>query len=273
EESFKHNIPAIATELDRIPLPLVRALFSEAERRRLVDDSVYREQQIRKHKEELVSGKWEASVTLMQAGGLATAAGADALRAAFRLDLEVENAWGEPPGIGGFMLRFLALVQSELDASHAESAALDADPESPYGIGGANGASEEFVGTHTLMSKDGEEKEPLRREALALAKFASAGLATRLLERVRDDPDSARGLDWYGLLRHFVRYPLETSGWEDEVLAAIGQSGEGPVPAPNAVADQPPVAMLTGSRLAQLRAGEGRVFLERSYRDLERTTR
>jgi hypothetical protein len=192
------------------------------------------------------------------------------LLSAFEKDKLFEEKYATVPGVGGFLINFVAMLQTEVDSSHRKSDELDREPNSPYGRGTTNGASEEQVGTHSLMAKDGKSKEPLREEAIAMAKFASAALAILLVRRIQNEPDSTKGLDWDTLVRHFVRLPPDRAGcWEEEVLAAFVAGAA--LPTLDTVQDKPNYRMLGANdkKLGERRKGGKRKELEGRYQGLE----
>ena len=114
-----------------------------------------------------------------------------------------------------------------------------------YDQASTNGCSIEAVGTHSLMSKDSRDKEPMRPEAVAFAKHASASVAKLLLDRVYSATPLSEGLDWDTLLRFYVRgaptAPL-SGPWETELLQGV-----------HAGRHVPPAARGRGVAAAQLR--------------------
>jgi hypothetical protein len=256
-------------------LVLIKTLFNAEERRRMVNDKQYKERKVQEHKNQVLSGQYSQWIAQMQAQGRITARAGEALLNAFQKDRILEGKYkgcfgNDIPGVGGFLIHFLALIEEEVDKSEKKVQELDAKPGSIHDRATVNGASEETIGTHSLMAKDGSEKEPLREEAIALAKFASAALAVLLARRIQDDPNPDNGLDWDTLVRHFVRFPsTRANSWEEEVLA----SGRGNLPNIDTIQDKPKYRMLTTSdpdgKLKARRGGRKTKQLEDRYQGLE----
>lgn len=275
EEKLQTQIPGNDTgeRIRNSDLVLLKTLFNEEERRRMVRDENYADARIELHAQQLTSGQYRQWIDQMRSQGRITAAGEQALFRAFQKDRILEDRYSKTPGVGGFLILLLILMQREADSSHRKSAAFDANAESIHQRATHNTASEETIGTHSLMSKDSKDKDPLRQEAQALASFASAALAQLLVRRIQEDPNPDHGLDWDTLVRHFVRFPLDRpTCWEEEVLAAMATSGT--LPPLDAIQDQPRYRKLTlGDRDGKLRArrqGDKTRQLESRYQWLER---
>lgn len=204
--------------LGHVPITLLQSLFDRSTRAELLVEKVA-DQRIEAHEEEVVEGgAIDAALDLVEASGRLPARAVEEFRAAFEVDREAQ--W--PclfPGVGGTVISLLAMVEEARVRSQQHSALLDGAAEMTVSRATANGASAEQVGTHSLMAKDSESSEPLRSQAVALAKHASASVATLLLERVLTGPDASQGLDWDELLRFYLRYPDPgATGWWDEVF-------------------------------------------------------
>ncbi len=258
-------------------LVLIKTLFNEQERRDMVEDEQYKNFKVQEHQHQLISQQYRQWIEQMRVQGKITARGESALFSAFQEDRILEDrypgiAGTNIPGVGGFLINFLALLQAEVDRSSQKAKELDAKPESVFDWATTNGASEEMIGTHSLMAKDSDKKEPLREEAMALAKFASAAIAIILVRRIQNDSDPDHGLDWDTIVRHFVRFPPDRAdSWEEEVLAAL--SGGGNLPTLDTIQDKPNYRMLTVSdkdgKLRERRDGDKTSVLEARYHQRE----
>ncbi len=268
ERSFRSAHPAFANLIPKFP-PLLQALFSEDERRTLAGSCTILENAMNEHKQQLVSGDYISALNLLQLSGLITGAAKNAVLDAYNLDRDIELAYDKMPGPGGFLLLWLTYLENEADDSRRKAQKLDEKPESIYAAAAENGASEETVGSHSLLAKDSVEKEPLRKEAMSLAKFASAALAVTLLRRIHDEPDPAHGLNWDLLVRHFIRIPPgKPHSWEEEVLGAVNAGSD--IPTLNSIQDKPNFGMISGNALTERRNGQMKDLLERRYRQLEK---
>ena len=169
------------------------------------------------------------------------------------LDLELaqkfpklKNKKDLPVGILGTLQAIGLKARRMVEASEKRSAELD-----KMGLVDSallptdNGASGENIGSHSLMSKDGEHKLPLPKEAVQLATRVGVYIAQRMMEKIDNSLSAGRSdinlkvsadagsknsyditrLDWLHLLRHFIAHPEESekcaSGkpWWEEALA------------------------------------------------------
>ena len=268
EESLQESRPDVLAGLQQSQVPLVQLLFTEQLRRAIAGSCAELNTRSATHKQQVTSGLYAPLFDAMQTAGVFTAEAKSALIAAFNLDREVVTAFPGKPGPGGFLIVWLRMIQKEADASHAKADALDADAQSPYDPWVSNGASEETVGSHSLLAKDGVAKEPLRKHAMALAKCASAALAVTLRKRIEDDPSPATGIDWDPILRHFMRIPPDrTDTWEEQVLAALTAGAA--IPPLSSLTDRPPIVMMTQGGVAARRARQSRSEGENFYRKFE----
>jgi hypothetical protein len=198
-----------------------------------------------------------------------------ALLAAFDLDLSVSKKYDKMvtfPGPGAVLITMMDTMEAERGASAAAKTKLDADPASVEILTTDNGCSAENIGTHTLMSKDATSKEPLRAEAVALAKHASASIAVQFLSSVTQPvPAASEGVDWDAELQFFVR-GVVPGGWETELLTAVSQPAFRQ-PDVGLLRDQPQPALLGPhrdvNRLAARRVATTTAQLEAYYRSLE----
>lgn len=260
------------------PIMLFRLLLSRAERQDMVQRNLLENHQ-KTHRDQLRSGDFATAIGGWEAKKLICGHAGDLLREAFALDLRISEAHKgslyDFPGPGAVLLAMLDQMQRERDASAQARLHLDRAQASMSSIASDNTCSEENVGTHSLMSKDATDKEPMRPEAVALAKHASAGIATTLLGRVYSATPATEGIDWDGVLGFFLRGPSRAPGaWEAELISRVR--------APGAPFVQPPVASLNeqpqiprlgpthdAARLARRRGGTGQQDLETRYRSFE----
>jgi hypothetical protein len=195
-----------------------------------------------------------------------------ALFEAFRIDRRVELG-KRAPGVGGFLISFLADAQGEVNKSNGVSDQLDRSTDTVLDERTDNGASSEIVGTHTLLSKDTPRSQPLYEDARALAKYASLAVATRMLTEVATNSDISAGLDWAQILRTYLRFPSAGPNmWETQVLADYRQNGRDPTYGD--IADRPEFKRLNladaDRRLSECGNGTARARLAKLYTDLER---
>ncbi|MEV4894944.1 hypothetical protein AB0K48_36740, partial [Nonomuraea sp. NPDC055795] len=127
-----------------------------------------------------------------------------------------------------------------------------------------NGAFNEIVGSHSLMSKDTLTSIPFFDDARVLAGVASSAVLIIMLQQVGAP---THGLDWTRILHHFIRYPPAGIGWEHQAIALFHQNNR-QIPK---FADLPELAGLAPSatRPAAPRERRKRQELEERYIRLE----
>jgi hypothetical protein len=276
-EALEEQVDRLPAQLDprRTPLVLFRLLLSSSARAEMVRADAT-EAQWRLHLQQLTSMQYHQKLTVMRAESKLCAHAADVLLDAFDLDLKVSQTHAKTvtfPGPGAVLVTMMDRMQRERAASAQAKAKLDQDPLSSTAIASHNGCSAENVGTHTLMSKDATSKEPMRPEAVALAKHASAGIAKSFLQRVAQAGPTDQGVDWDSQVRFYIR-GVVAGGWESEVLAALKAGGDRYTqPDVASLRDQPQFPLLgpgsNPSKLAAHRAGTARAQLEAYYRAME----
>lgn len=252
---------------------LVRLVGSDAARRELVRGGTSRQDtSLEQHVGDLEGNVYPLAFAAAHGMGRLSAAAARDLSAAFRFDAEQQDAFSYLPGPGGTVITLLVLMQEEIDLSHARSDVLDRAPSREtraVTFSTDNGASGETIGTHSLLAKDTATSDPLRAEAMALARHASTGVARVLARRLADTQlGPAYGIDWWAVLHHYLRAPRYGSGrWEEEVLAGPGTVDH------DSVRDRPPDAPLGprsgADRLVELRDGTTTRDLKAFYRTFE----
>jgi hypothetical protein len=252
-------------------LVLVRLLLSQEERRRTVTEKGHEDRLLQQHAAQLRDGSYLSAVQKLLDKGEVSKATADALKAAFQLDWELERKSKLTPGVGGFLIMLLSSLQREVDENENRANALDRADKSILNQATSNGASAETIGTHSLLAKDDKREVPLRATAVALAKHASASVAVLMAKRVNDTKsDERKGLDWDSILHHFLRCPnTGPQSWETSIISSL----PGPTPEVDAVPDRPNHRMLgpdfRPEKLKALREGTKRKELEGYYQKLE----
>jgi hypothetical protein len=174
--------------------------------------------------------------------------GRQSLLAAFEIDRKAEKLPTEAPGCGGFLMRFATELQVLLDTGDAATEALNKRPGSVHGQASDNGAFNEIVGSHSLMSKDTLTSVPFFSDARVLASVASSSVFTILLQQVAA-PVAGRRLAWEEVLHHLIRFPPSNGGWERRALAMFGAKGQIP-----GFADLPELAQLVQRSLRPVAA-------------------
>ncbi|HEY3006287.1 MAG TPA: hypothetical protein VGJ44_28330 [Kribbellaceae bacterium] len=278
----------IEAKIDLLPNPdavknsdleLIRLMLNAEARRDLVRIDAGSGNELRnrrqRHEQQLRDGLYPPAIANWHAQHYISARAAEVLTDAFARDLAVEQAAGLEalPGPGGALITLLARIQEERDRSAARATELDRDAASITSDVSSNGASAENVGTHSLLSKDTGHSDPFRADALALAKHASAVLATTLLRRCesRQLPTPKEGIDWDAMVRSVVRFPAyRKGGWEEEVLGLLrGAAGRFTQPNLDKIKDQPAFPLLgpkrEPQRLRDRRSGLAQHDLEAFY--------
>ena len=241
---------AIVREL-RDWVPLVLTLLSEDERRRLVanvapehwplaagaprpqrtTEETEADLQAKRHAKALephptpdgrTENNYEQLVRYLVERGHLNARGQQALVAAFAIDRKAEQLPTDGPGCGGFLIQFAVELQQQLDAGDAATAELNKRSDSVFGQASDNGAFNEIVGSHSLMSKDTLTSVPFFDDARVLASVASSSVFTILLQQVAA-PVADRRLAWEKVLHHLIRFPPSNGGWERRALAMFSE--------------------------------------------------
>lgn len=199
--------------------------------------------------------------------------GQQAMVAAFEIDLEAEKLPTEAPGCGGFLMRFAVELQQLLDTGDAATEELDKRSDSIEAQASDNGAFNEIVGSHSLMSKDTLRSAPFFNDARVLASVASSSVLTILMQQVAA-PVADRRLAWEDVLHHLIRFPPSNGGWERRSLAMFDQTQKIPgfldLPELARLVEQPrrPAPPAAGSPPARPRPSK-RQDLEERYLRLE----
>ena len=118
-------------------------------------------------------------------------------------------------------------LQVLLDEGDAATAALNKKADSVFGQASDNGAFNEIVGSHSLMSKDTLTSVPFFEDARVLASVASSTVCTVLLQQIAV-PKADRRLAWDEVLHHLIRFPPSNGGWERRALAMFAANQQIP---------------------------------------------
>lgn len=154
--------------------------------------------------------------------GYVNETGRQAMVAAFDVDRRSEELPTDAPGCGGFLMQFGLELQTKLDEGRKAVAALNPKEESVFDQRSDNGAFNEIVGSHSLMSKDTLTSVPFFDDARVLGSVASSSVFTILLQQV-SAPQPDRRLAWERVLHHLVRFPPRSGGWERRALAMFAE--------------------------------------------------
>jgi hypothetical protein len=279
-------LEALEDQLDRVnqvapqydprktSLVLFKMLLSRSARAEMVAGKTL-EAQRKLHLEQLLGRQYHKKIDEIAQTKLVCDHTAKALLAAFDLDFSMskkhDGMLAPFPGPGAVLITMMDAMEKEREKSAAAETKLDDEASSIESRSTDNGCSAENIGTHTLMSKDTTSKEPLRAEAVALAKHASASIAVRFLSSVIRPAPVSEGEDWDAALQFFVR-GVVLGGWETELLDAVRQDSF-QQPDVGRLHNQPQQTVLgprkDPSRLAARRATYTTAQLEAYYRSLE----
>ncbi|MEL7024219.1 MAG: hypothetical protein AAGL69_10765 [Pseudomonadota bacterium] len=174
------------------------------------------------HKQQLIAGDYDRAFEDLRRRNIIDTHLHRVLRDAFRNDRAFEQRWGyggpglrqfpravrsmAAPQIGGagtFLIQILAELTKERQSARLAKRRLR---NTYFSEETDNRVSSEEIGTHSLMAKDSNEKDPFRGEAVLFARHVSGFLATLLLKRVKDEPANI-GIDWDAYLQFFMKYP------------------------------------------------------------------
>jgi hypothetical protein len=243
---------AVIKDVLREWLPLVVTLLDESERQRLVagveplewpdKDSataslrsesrskVETDKQLERHRvalkpklneEGFNENNYERATRYLVECGFLNVSGQKALVTAFGIDQKSQQLLEGAPGSGGFLIKFAVELQTVLDEGDAATEKLNKDKEenrSIFSLASDNGAFNEIVGSHSLMSKDTLTSPPFFDDAKVLASLASSSVFHIMLEQI-SAPMSDRRLPWKVILHHLIRFPLVEGGWERHAIA------------------------------------------------------
>jgi hypothetical protein len=264
-------------------LPLVVTLLSESERQRLVANVHHlkwppgngvtvgpeagprgpeeTDRQLDRHKLALepklnVDGRhennYERAARYVVECGYLNVSGRNALVAAFQVDQKSQKILEGAPGSGGFLIKFAIELQRALDDGDVATEILNKKEASIHEQVSDNGAFNEIIGSHSLMSKDTLTSPPFFDDAKVLASVASSSVFHIMLEQV-SAPASDRRLPWKAILHYLIRYPVKTGGWERRALAFFRDPKNKAHPIPR-FADLPELSRLVTTALASKEA-------------------
>ncbi|MDQ0000110.1 MULTISPECIES: hypothetical protein [Pseudarthrobacter] len=180
-----------------------------------------------KTKDGRTENNYEEFVRYLVARGHLNAHGKEAMVAAFEIDRKAEQLPTDAPGCGGFLIQFAVQLQELLDAGDAATDALNKRRDSVHGQESDNGAFNEIVGSHSLMSKDTLTSVPFFNDARVLASVASSSVFTIMLQQAGARV-AGRRLAWDEVLHHLIRFPPSNGGWERRALAIFGEKQQIP---------------------------------------------
>ena len=232
----------VITDVMREWLPLVVTLIMENERQRLVAnveplrwpirggaaaglkgppgnketkeqlDRHKRALQPQKHADGLTENSYERAARHLFDCGFINVSGQHALAAAFALDQESQKRLEGAPGAGGFLIQFSLELQRTLDEGDAATNELN-NKSVLFDARSNNGAFNEIIGSHSLMSKDTLTSPPFFDDARVLASVASSSVFQIMLEQVSKPAGEPR-LPWKAVLHRLIRFPPTTAEWE-----------------------------------------------------------
>jgi hypothetical protein len=243
------NVIGVLIDVLREWLPLIATLLFETERQRLIanvdplvwpldgsappepeknkGESFETDEQLKRHNKALQEVKneegftennYERAVRYLVDCQFLNKAGQKALETAFEIDQRSSKILEEAPGCGGFLIKFSLDLQRTLDEGDKATEQLNSKKDSVFDPISDNGAFNESVGSHSLMSKDTLESAPFFADAKVLASVASSSIFQIMLEQV-SAPTLNKRLPWKAVLQHFIRYPSAVGGWERRALA------------------------------------------------------
>ena len=293
------QVRAVIVDVLREWVPLVVTLLDESERQRLLADftpanwppadasriepgrqmgKTQLDEQVKLHQAALKPRKTDGNVVehnyarlirYLTECGFLNIRGRQALERAFEIDRTSEELPTDAPGAGGTLIQFAVELQQLLDAGDAATVKLNRDNGAVFGQASDNGAFNEIVGSHSLMSKDTLASTPFFDETRVLATVASSSVFTIMLEQVTT-PSADRRLVWTDVLHHFIRYPPRNGGWERRAIAFFRENGKIPT-----YGDLPELARLAQSAMRPPPAAPAarkqtkRAELEERYLELE----
>ncbi len=235
-------------------IPLVLTLMFEDERERLSanvpplqwplapgkkppkqDEDVEMDAQQKRHEKALepvqqhdgkVESGYKVGMRFLQECGMIGPSSRQAMDRAFEIDAVSEKSHRYAPGAGGLLMQFAVKLQKERDESDKKIVAFNKGGHIFDDIT-QNGANDEIIGSHSLMSKDTVDASPFFNDARVMASVASLSVLHIFLDEV-SSPSKGTAVDWLKVLRHFIRYPRSAPGWEQKAMAHFKNSGEVP---------------------------------------------
>jgi hypothetical protein len=242
------KVEAVIIDVLREWLPLVVTLLNESERQRLVANvaplqwpvegdataqpkgespgTAELDKQLERHKQALEpktnaqgikENNYERAIRYLGECGFLNDRGQKALVKAFEIDQKSQKLHPSAPGSGGFLMQFAIDLQRALDEGDAATERLNKQESSLFDQASDNGAFNEIIGSHSLMSKDTPTSSPFYDDARVLASVASLSVFHIMLEQV-SAPATAQRLPWKVILQHFIRFPVVAGGWERRAI-------------------------------------------------------
>jgi hypothetical protein len=240
---------AVVIDVLREWIPLVVTLLNESERQRLLADvdplkwpigtptpaevrggprgKGETEKQLARHtlalkrkknEDGLEENNYERAARYLVECGFLNASGRKALVMAFEIDQKSEKLLEGAPGCGGFLIKFALDLQRALDEGDAATEELNKKKDSVFNPATDNGAFNEIIGSHSLMSEDTLTSPPFFDDAKVLASVASSSVFHIMLEQT-SAPTSGKRVPWKAILHHFIRFPPVSGGWERHAMA------------------------------------------------------
>ena len=241
-----------------------------------------RKEQLAKHKQRLFNDDYITAARLAGEMGKLHEKSVASIERACQMD---KNLWQKYPkidmGISGFVKTLVDMAADEAEKSKKVWMALDSDRVTSDDRTD-NGASNENIGSHSLMSKDSIRKHPLRQQAFNVASTIGVYVGKRMVEGRRRRLPVARSvnlpaaeadggasntaalqtIDWLHLVQHFVCHPDEAESWQDKPWWEWLM--ENPDPANTGHT----LKFATEDEIAQRVKEEKKVELEKKYNDL-----
>jgi hypothetical protein len=220
-----------------------------------------------------IESNYEQFVRYLAERGFLNQTGRKAMVAAFDVDRRSEELPTDAPGCGGFLMEFGLELQVNLDKGRTAVVQLNKSEGAVLGRATDNGAFNEIIGSHSLMSKDTLTSVPFFDDARVLASVASSSVFTILLQQV-GAPQPDRRIAWEQILHHLIRFPPRNGGWERRALDMFAKQQEIP-----GFDDLPELARLAAASMTPVRpaaasapgrpAQSRRAALEERYHRLE----
>jgi hypothetical protein len=197
-----------------------------------IDKEQVRKDEMKYHKDILFANGYETGLQLKLAQNKIDQRTYDAVQRACEMDRNLWKKYSKVDlGISGFVMTLLNLAKDEMEKAQSVWSKLDnqgAEIETPCPTD--NGASNENIGSHSLMAKDSVRKHPLRNEAFNVASVIALYVAKRMIAREHHNKPVARSvnlppaesdggasntvdvqaIDWLHVLQHFVSHPAES---------------------------------------------------------------
>ncbi|MCP5074197.1 MAG: hypothetical protein GY947_13025 [Rhodobacteraceae bacterium] len=180
-----------------------------------------------------------------------------ALDRAFEIDGQSQKENPYAPGAGGILMIFAIRLHKARNKTVRQITALN-QAGTIFDKITDNGADDEIVGSHSLMSKDTVDSSPFFDDAHVMASVASQAVLHIFLQEIAS-PANETVLDWMKILRYLIRYPPVSPEWERQVVAHFKATKEIPK-----FADIPNLGRLAqGARLAPKAVAQRRAEMQK----------